>query len=110
VPPPVTDGWRERAVSFLLDLAPAEFRTEGLYRRQPVILAWRVVAVIDAQLEAARTAYGQARAELRDDVTPEVIAETLQTLEREGALLLARRREVDLVLRALRGEVFAPRL
>ncbi len=35
--------------------------------------------------------------ELREDATPEVVAEMLQALEREGAALLARRREVDLV-------------
>jgi hypothetical protein len=34
----------------------------------------------------------------------------LQALEREGAALLARRREVDLVTRALRGEAFIPRM
>jgi len=97
-------------VAFLLDLAPAEFRTEPLYRRQPLVLAWRVLAIVEAQLDAARRSYSQARAELADDVTPEVVADTLQALEREGAALLARRREVDLVLRALRGETFVPRL
>jgi hypothetical protein len=110
VPPSGSEGWRNRAVAFLLDLAPPEFRTEALYRRQPVVLAWRVRTIVDAQLEAARTSYSQARADLRDDVTPEVVAETLQALEREGAALLARRREVDLLLRALRGESFVPRL
>ena len=110
VPPPGADGWRDRAVAFLLDVAPPEFRTEPLYRRQPLVLAWRVRSIIEAQLDAARTSYSQARAELADEVTPEVVADTLQALEREGASLLARRREVDLVLRALRGEAFVPRL
>ena len=110
VPPPGADQWQERALAFLLDLAPPEFRSEPLYRRQPVVLAWRVQAIIEAQLEAARASYSRARAELRDDVIPEVVAETLQALEREGAALLARRREVDLVFRALRGEEFVPRL
>jgi hypothetical protein len=97
-------------VAFLLDVAPAEFRTEPLYRRQPVALAWRVRGVIDAQLQAARAAYSRARADLRDHVSPEVVAEALQALEREGAALLARQREVDLIGRALRGEQFVPRL
>ena len=90
--------------------SPPEFRAEPLYRRQPVVLAWRVLAIIEAQLDAARASYSRARADLRDTVTPEVVAETLQALEREGAGLLARRREVDLVSRALRGEEFVPRL
>jgi hypothetical protein len=97
-------------VAFLLDVAPAEFRTEALYRRQPVVLAWRVRGVIDAQLDAARASYARARADLRDNVSPEVVAETLQALEREGAGLLARRREVELVGEALRGGSFVPRL
>ena len=97
-------------MAYLLDVAPAEFRTEQLYRRQPLVLAWRVAGVIEAQLEAARAAYSQARADLREEVTPEVIAETLQAIEHEGAALLARRREVDLILRAFRGEQFVPRL
>ena len=110
VPPPGGADWHQRAVAYLLDVAPAEFRTEQLYRRQPLVLAWRVAGVIEAQLDAARAAYSQARADLREDVTPEVVAETLQAIEREGASLLARRREVDLVLRAFRGEQFVPRL
>ncbi|MFL6181222.1 MAG: hypothetical protein ACJ73J_02840 [Actinomycetes bacterium] len=110
VPPPGADDWREWAVAFLLDVAPAEFRVDPFYRRQPVVLAWRVQTIIEAQLDAARTSYSQARADLRDEVTPEVVAETLQALEREGAGLLARRREVELVSRALRGEQFVPRL
>ena len=97
-------------MAFLLDVAPPEFRTEALYRRQPVVLAWRVQGVIDAELDAARIAYSNARSELREDLTPEVVAETLQALEREGAGLLARKREVDLILRALRGETFVTRL
>lgn len=110
MPPPGGPGWQQRAVGFLLDVAPPEFRSEPLYRRQPVVLAWRVSVTVAAQLDAARGAYSRARAELRDDVAPEVLTETLQALEREGAGLLARRREVDLVLRALRGEQFVPRL
>jgi hypothetical protein len=110
VPPPGAQGWQERAVAFLLDVAPAEFRTEPLYRRQPIVLAWRVRGVIDAQLDAARASYARARADLRDHVSPEVVAETLQALEREGAGLLARHREVELIGEALRGGSFVPRL
>ena len=110
MPPPGAEGWEPRAVAFLLDLAPGDFRTEPLYARQPLLLAWRVQALVEAQLESARASYSRARAELRDDVTPEVVAEMLQALEREGAALLARRREVDLVGRALRGESFVTKL
>ncbi|HUV49338.1 MAG TPA: hypothetical protein VMX11_10190 [Actinomycetes bacterium] len=110
VPPPGAEGWEPRAVAYLLDLAPGEFRIEPLYARQPRLLAWRVQALVEAQLESARGCYSRARAELREDATPEVVAEMLQALEREGAALLARRREVDLVGRALRGESFVTKL
>ncbi len=110
VPPPRAEGWEPRAVAYLLDLAPGDFRTEPLYARQPILLAWRVQALVEAQLESARASYSRARAELREDATPEVLAEMLQALEREGAALLARRREVDLVGRALRGESFVAKL
>lgn len=110
VPPPGADGWEPRAVAYLLDIAPGDFRLEPLYARQPQLLAWRVEALVDAQLDSARAAYSRARAELGAAVTPEVIAELLQALEREGAALLARRREVDLVGRAISGEAFVPRL
>lgn len=110
VPAPGTPGWEHRAVGFLLDAAPGEFRAEQLYRRQPVVLAWRVQSLVQTQLDAARVSYARARAELSDLVAPEVVGEVLAALEREGAHLLALRREVDLVARALRGEIFIPRL
>lgn len=110
VPAPGTPGWERRAVAFLLDAAPGEFRTEQLYRRQPVVLAWRVHSLVQTQLEAARVSYARARADLADLVAPEVVGEALAALEREGAHLLALRREVDLLGRALRGETFIPKL
>lgn len=110
VPPPGAEGWEPRAVAYLLDLAPGDFRTEPLYARQPQLLAWRVQALVEAQLQSARAAYSRARAELREVATPEVVAEMLQALEREGAALLARRREVDLLASALRGEAYVPRM
>lgn len=110
MPAPGTPGWERRAVAYLLDLAPGEFRGEAVYTRQPVVLAWRVQSLVEAQLQAARRSYARARSELADAVTPEVVAETLAALEREGAHLLALRREIDLVGRALRGEAFVPRL
>lgn len=109
-PAPGTPGWERRAVSYLLDVAPGQYRAEPVYTRFPAVLAWRVEALVEAQLGAARASYARARAELGDVVTPEAVGEALAALEREGAHLLALRREVDLLGRALRGEAFVPRL
>lgn len=109
MPPPGASGWESRAVAHLLDIAPAEFRTEPLYQRQPAVLAWRVETLIAHRLDAARTSYARARAELADLVGPEVVAETLAALEREGAHLLAVQREVRLLGWALRDVGPAPR-
>lgn len=110
VPAPGTPGWEGRAVGYLLDVAPGEYRAEPVYVRFPAVLAWRVEALVEAQLRAARASYARARAELADVVSPEAVGEALAALEREGAHLLALRREVDLLSRALRGEAFVPRL
>jgi hypothetical protein len=110
VPAPGTPGWERRAVGYLLDAAPGEYRSEPVYRRFPAVLAWRVEALVEGQLRSARACYSRARAELGEAVAPEAVGEALAALEREGARLLAVRREVDLLGRALRGEAFVPRL
>jgi hypothetical protein len=75
-----------------------------------LLLAWLAAGNVDAQLVAARKSYARARAELGQQVDPEVLTELLGTLEREGARLLAIQREIHLVSTALRGEPYVPRL
>ena len=50
VPAPGTPGWERRAVAYLLDVAPGEYRAEPVYTRYPAVLAWRVEALVEAQL------------------------------------------------------------
>lgn len=100
----------ERAVAWLLDLGPAEWRTMPPFREQPVLLAFRAHSDVRARLEGARAAYAAARADLGDAVAPDALAGFLEALEAEGAILLAREREVGLVEEALRGRRWRPRL
>jgi len=110
VPPPGADAWEEKACSWLLDLSPGEYRSYEILRRHPQVLAWWAQRNVEAQLNAARQAYARARAEMQDQVPPEVLAELLSTLEQEGARLLGAQREIGLVTAALRGEHYIPRL
>ena len=104
VPPPRADGWVAEAAAWLLDNAPAEYRTYPLIRRHPVILAWLVKRHTAALLDAARSSYGSARAELASHAAPHTVTELLTTLEQEGARLVALQREVDLVWAAISRE------
>lgn len=110
VPPPGDGDWTQRACLWLLDHSPGEYRAYPLLRRHPLLLAWLAERNIAAQLDAARRSYARARAEVGGHVGPEVLAQLLETLEQEGARLLAVQREIGLVASALRGEPYVPRL
>lgn len=101
MPPPGAPAWQERAVGWLLDHCPAEYRGYPEVRRRPLVLAWLAGYHVDGGLHAARQAYSQARAALGPQVGPEVVAETLAVLETEGARLLSLQREVRVVGAAL---------
>ena len=110
VPPPGVGGWERRAVGWLFDLCPADYRAYDVLRRHPVVLARFAAGHCAAAIDAAHRGLATARAELRDLLPPEAIEATVETYEREGARLAAAARGVDLVGRALRGERFPPRL
>ncbi len=110
VPPPGTRNWAERAALWLLDHSPAEYRQYPVMRKHPVLLVWLAEHNVAAQLDATRRSYGRARAELAEQVAPQQVTELLETLEQEGARLLALQREIGLVASALRGEPYVPRL
>lgn len=110
VPPPEVEGWQVPAVSWLLDHCPADYRAYAGWRKHPLALAWVATRHIDAQLVAMRQAYREARVELGDHIPSEGLTEILGNLEAEGVRLLAARRSASLVLEALRGKRFVPRL
>lgn len=110
MPPPDAPGWQPAAVSWLLDHCPPDYRAYAAWRRNPVALAWVTVRHVDAQLEAMRQAYRDVRVELGDLVTTEALTEILADLEAEGVRLRGAARSARLVLEAMQGKRFIPRL
>lgn len=110
VPPPESPGWQVPAAGWLLDHCPPDYRGYAAWRRHPVALAWVATRHIDAQLVAMRQAYRDVRVDLSDDLPPEALTQVLADLEREGVRLLAARRSAELLLDALRGKRYVPRL
>ncbi|WP_295692325.1 hypothetical protein [Lapillicoccus sp.] len=110
IPPAHTPGWEDKAVAWLLDHCPADYRGYAGWRKNPVALAWLADRHIDGQVGAMRQAYREARVELGDRVTTEALAEIMGHLEAEGLRLVAARRASALVLEAMQGKRFVPRL
>lgn len=110
VPPPVAEGWQRRAVGWLLDLCPPEYRGHPVLQRHPVVLAHLAAHHVAGQVEAQRRAAATLRAELSGQVPPAAVEEALEVLDAEEARLLAARRAVQLVADALRGRRYVPRL
>lgn len=110
VPPADTPGWVDKAVSWLLDHCPPDYRGYDAWRRHPVALAWVADRHIDAQIAAMRQAYREARVALGPHVGTEALAEIMLALEAEGLRLRAAKRSSALLLEALQGRRFVPRL
>ena len=110
VQPPGTQGWEASAGFWLIDLCPADYRSYAVWRRHPVALAWVASLHVAAQLEAMRQAFRTVRVELADDLDPETVAAARHAIEAEGLRLRAAQRGIDLILEAMRGEVYVPKL
>src|SRR5262249_49649895 len=110
VPPAHSPGWEDRAVLWLLDQCPPDYRSYAGWRRHPVALAWLAGRHIDGQVVAMREAWREARVEIGPHVPPEALAEILTHIETEGMRLRAASRSAALLHEALLGTVFAPRL
>ncbi len=106
--PPGSDDFESTAVGWLLDVVPPDYRLHGVLRRYPVALATMARYHSKACVEGAREGYRTARTELADALPPHAVDTVLAAYRKEGARLAAVARAVDLVERALRGEVFPP--
>ncbi|TXH45003.1 MAG: hypothetical protein E6Q90_02335 [Actinobacteria bacterium] len=110
VPPPEAPQFSERAVLWLLDAAPPEFRAHDVFRHQPLVLAWTVGQYLEGALQASRRAYAGTRREFADQLPPEGVDAALRALEFEGVRLRRLAREVELVYEALQGRRWRHRL
>jgi hypothetical protein len=110
VHPPGSDEFESTAVGWLLDVVPPDYRLHGVLRRYPVALATMARYHSKACVEGARQGYRTARTDLAGVLPPHAIDTILAAYRKEGARLAATARAVDLVERALRGEVFTPRM
>ena len=98
MPPPPSPGWDHRAVAWLLDRCPPEYRGYPVLRRHPQVLARLTAHHVDAALDAGRRATATARQDLTDAVGADAVEQTLAVLDAERVRLIGERRAV-----ALRG-------
>ena len=108
VHPPGSEDFESTAIGWLLDVVPPDYRLHGVLRRYPVALATMARYHSKACVEGARQGYRTARTELAGALPPHAIDTVLAAYRKEGARLAATAEAVDLVERALRGEVFTP--
>ncbi|MDP2775050.1 MAG: hypothetical protein Q8O61_15970 [Nocardioides sp.] len=110
VRPPDSPDWEATAASWLLDLCPADYRGYPGLRRHVVVLARFAVLYVEAGQAACRRGLSEARADLREVASDEVVDAAIQTFQLEEARLLGIRRAVGLVEEALRGRRYVARL
>jgi len=110
VHPPDSDDFEATAVAWLLEIVPPDYRLHGVLRRHPVALAAMARHHTSACVEGARAGYRTVRTELAEELPPHAVDAVLTAYRTEGRRLAAIARAVVLVERALRGEVFTPRL
>ena len=110
VRPPDAPDWERTAQNWLLDICPPEYRSYQALRRHLVVLARFAVLHVEANQAAVRRGLSEARGDLREVASLEVVDAALQTWLAEEARLSGLRRAVGLVEEALRGRRFVARL
>jgi hypothetical protein len=110
VHPPGTEDFERTAQAWLLDVVPADYRLHGVLRRYPLALAAMAAHHTKACVAGAREGYRNARTEVGGALPPHALEALLAAYRAEGRRLVATAQAVDLVTRALRGEVFTPQL
>ena len=110
LPPPGAPGFERKAVGWLFDLCPPDYRAHEVLRRYPVLLARFAAGHVSAGVTAAARGLAGARSELAGVVPNDAIDAAVSAYEREGARLERTARAVALVEAALRGQTFTARL
>jgi hypothetical protein len=110
VHPPGSEDFEASAVRWLLDVVPPGCRSHDVLRRYPIALATLARHHAAACLQGARQGYRSARTELAEVLPSHALQQVLAAYHDEGRSLAGVEHAVDLLLRALRGEVFRPQL
>jgi hypothetical protein len=110
VHPPGSEDFERTAQAWLLDVVPPDYRLHGVLRRYPLALAAMAAHHAEACVAGAREGYRSARTEVGGALPPHALEALLAAYRAEGRRLVATAQAVDLVARALRGEVFTPQL
>ncbi len=110
VRPPDAPDWERSAAAWLLDQCPPDYRRYAGLRRHVVVLARFAVLHLEANQAACRRGLSEARADLGQVASLDVVDAALQTFQLEEARLLAVRRAAGLVEEALRGRRYVARL
>ena len=97
-------------MAWLLDVVPPDYRLYGVLRRHPIALATMAKHHVDACVLGARQGYRSTRTELGGALPAAGVDAVLAAYRAEGRRLVATAKGVNLIGRALRGEVFRPRL
>ena len=106
VHPPGSEEFERSAITWLLEVVPADYLLHGVLRRHPVALATLARHHLQACVDGARNGYRTARTELGPHLPPTAIEAVLTAYRNEGQRLAAAAQAADLVERALHGEVF----
>lgn len=102
IPAPSEEGFEERAVAWLLDLAPPEWRGSSL-RSFPAALAWSVQQYLVGAQVTARGAYSRVRSSLGAEAAT-AVEPTMVAWEAHGIALAHSLRQVEMVRRALEAQ------
>jgi hypothetical protein len=106
VRPPSVPDWETSAVAWLLDAVPPDYRAYEVLRRHPVALARMASRHVSAEIEAARAGYRGAAVDLKGHLPPHAIEAVLDAYREEGPRLVRLSRSIEVVERALRGDMF----
>ena len=107
---PSVPEWETSAVAWLLDAVPPDYRAHEVLRRHPIALARMAIHHVASAIEAARAGYRGAAVDLKGYLPPHAVEAVLDVYREEGPRLVRLSRSLEVVERALRGEIFTPTL
>lgn len=99
LPPPGAEDWQRRAVGWLLDQCPPDFRGYDVLRKHPSVLARFTAAHLEACEKSVQHGLATARHDLRA-MGPSIVDDVIGVYETELARLAKARLATDAIARA----------